>query len=84
LAVKNVGLLTWITQLGLSVAVMPTLIVLLAVYLRPMWGVWILWVGAVLAIWLAVSGFVSSLRMLHRLSDSKKKDTPPLAFNEHD
>lgn len=81
---KNVGLLTWITQLGLSVAVTPTLIVLLAVYLRTKWGSWVIWIGVVLAIWLAVSGFVSSLRMLHRLSDSKKKDTPPLAFNEHD
>ena len=81
---KNVGLLTWITQLGLSVAVTPTLIVLLAVYLRTKWGSWVIWIGVVLAIWLAVSGFVYSLRMLHRLSDSKKKDTPPLAFNEHD
>lgn len=81
---KNVGLLTWITQLGLSVAATPTLIVLLAVYLRTKWGSWVIWIGVVLAIWLAVSGFVSSLRMLHRLSDSKKKDTPPLAFNEHD
>ena len=78
---KNVGLLTWVTQLGLSVAVMPTLIILLAAYLRPKWGGWVIWVGV--ALWFAVSGFVSSLRMMQQLSADKKKDSPPPAFNEH-
>ena len=81
---KNLSLLVWLTQLGLSVAVMPALAILLAVWLKAKFslGAWILWVGAGLGIYWAVMGLVSSLRTMERLSRKKKKDLPP-SFNDH-
>lgn len=81
---KELTLLTWLTQLGLSVAVPPVLFVLLAVWLRDSqgWGAWVIWVGIVLGLYCSVNGLLASLRTLKRFSESKKED-PPQAFNEH-
>lgn len=83
---KNVSLLVWVSQLGLSVAVAPALFILLAVYLRNTfaWGSWVIWVGIGLGLYCAITGFVSSLRMMERLSADRKKEAPPVAFNQHD
>jgi Na+-driven multidrug efflux pump len=83
---KNLSLLVWLTQLGMSVAVPPLCFIGLAVWLRNSfdWGQWVIWVGIVLGIYCAITGFVSTLRSLLRLSDDKKKEAPPAAFNEHD
>ena len=84
---KNISMLVWLTQLGLSVAVPPVVFILLAIWLRDSrgWGNWILWLGIVLGIYCAVTGFVSSLRTLSRMTEDRKKDTPPaLSFNDHD
>lgn len=80
---KNVSMLVWLTQLGLSVAVSPALFILLAVWLRGFWGSWVLWAGIALALYSAVAGLISSLRTMKRLSEGKK-ETPPVAFNDHD
>ena len=82
---KELTLLTWLTQLGLSVAVPPVLFILLAVWLRDSqgWGAWVIWVGIILGLYCAAHGLTNSLKMLKRLTDSKK-DPSPKAFNEHD
>ena len=82
---KDLSLLVWLTQLGLSVAVPPTAFILLAVWLRDScgWGSWVLWVGILLGIYCAITGFISSMKMLKRLTSDKKKDEPPVSFNEH-
>lgn len=82
---KNVTMLVWLTQLGLSVAVPPVCFVLLALWLRNHWGWggWVLWVGIGLGVYSAVAGFVSSLKTMERLSDDKKKDRPPVSYNDH-
>ena len=83
---KDVNLLIWLTQLGLTVAVPPALFILLAVWLRNScgWGVWVIWAGVALGIYCAVIGFLGSLRTLERLSDNKKKGPTPVSFNDHD
>lgn len=83
---KQVSLLVWMTQLGLSVAVPPVLFILLAVWLRNSlgWGNWVIWTGILLGIYCAVVGFLSSLRTMERLSEDKKKEAPPVAFNDHE
>lgn len=80
---KDISLLAWLTQLGLSVAVPPVMFILLAVWLRDSfgWGSWVIWVGIGLGIYGAVTGFLSSLRNLSRLADSKKE--PPVSYNDH-
>ena len=82
---KNLSLIVWLTQFGLSVAVPPLCFIGLATWLRNSWGwgQWVIWVGVVLGIYGAVTGFVSTLRKLMHLSDEKKKEQP-VAFNDHD
>lgn len=83
---KDLSLLIWLTQLGLSVAVPPACFVLLAVWLHSShgWGIWVIWVGLILGLWIAIVSFRSSLQMLEQLSKPKRKDPPPVSFNEHE
>ena len=83
---KDVNLLVWLTQLGLSVALPLALFLGGAVWLHNSrgWGTWIIGVGLLVGISSAVSGFRQSLRAMERMSrDRKKQDPPPLSFNEH-
>lgn len=82
---KNLTMLTWITQLGLSVAVSPAIFILLAVWLRDScgWGGWVLWLGIALGVYSAVTGFVFGLKTMTRIC-RKENQTPPVAFNDHD
>ena len=83
---KDLSLLTWLSQLGLSVAVPPIVLILLAVWLRNNfnWGVWVIWLAIVLGIYCAVTGFISSLKALSRLAGEKEQAPPPVSFNDHE
>ena len=83
---KNVGLLVWLTQLGLSVAIPPAVFIALAVWLRNRfdWGVWVIIAGAALGIVFAVDGLRNSLKAMERMSKDETKEKPPLCFNDHD
>ncbi len=85
---KDLNLIVWITQLGLSVAVPLAGFVLLAVWLQQEcgWGSWVIWVGIGLGSIMAVDGFLNSLKILKRLSakKDKKSETPAVSFNDHD
>ena len=77
---KNLSLLVWLTQLGLSTAVPLAGFTLLGVWLnnRFGWGIWVVIAGAVLGILFAVDGFRTSLKAMERLASSgKKKILPP-------
>ena len=81
---KNLGMLVWLTQLGLSVALPPAGFILLGVYLRDRWGIgnWIVWVAVVLGIICAIEGLRSSLKAMRLMSEDKKES--PIAYNDHD
>lgn len=83
---KELSLLVWLTQLGLSVAFPLAGFILLAVWLRNSlgWGDWVIWVGLVLGLSGAVSGFRHSLKAMELLSQNRK-DPPdsPVSFNDH-
>lgn len=83
---KQLHLLVWITQLGLSTAVPLVGFILLAAWLHKSCnlGVWVIWVGIALGMYVAITGFLNSLKTLKRLTDTAQKDPPPVAFNEHD
>ena len=82
---KNLTLIVWITQLGLSVAVPPVFFILLAVWLREKgWGVWVIWAGIALGVYSAIEGLRSSLKAMQKLSADKTEKKPPVSFNEHD
>ena len=82
---KTATLLTWITQFGLSIAVPPAMFILLAVWLKNEygWGSWVIWVGVAFGVIGAVQGFVTSIQAMNRLTE-KKKEQPPLSFNDHE
>ncbi len=85
---KDLNLVVWITQLGLSVAVPLAGFILLAQWLRQElgWGDWVLWAGIGLGVFMAVDGFLYNLKVLKRLAAKKDKDREPpaVSFNDHD
>lgn len=84
---KDLTLLAWITQLGLSVSLPLAGFILLALWLRDScgWGGWVLWVGILLGFVGAIDGLRISLKALSQITKRKKEDAPPpLSFNDHD
>ena len=68
---KDLRLLIWLTQLGLSTAL-------------PLAGfVLVLWVGVSVGFICAIDGFRTSLKAMSRFSGDKQED-PPVSFNDHD
>ena len=82
---KNLKLLIWITQLGLSVVSPLVCFIFLALWLQNKcgWGAWTLWAGIVLGIACAIEGFRGSLKAMQAMAKNEKED-PPISFNEHD
>lgn len=82
---KNLRLLVWLTQLGLSVALPPLGLVLLSVWLRDSfgWGNWVIWAGVVLGIIFALDGLRISLKTMEKMSAEETDKEPPVSFNDH-
>ena len=84
---KDVTLIVWLTQLGLSVAVPMAGFVLLAVWLHSTlgWGQWVIYVGIGMGLVCAIDGLRTSLKAMARLGRRSKDDPPPpVSFNDHD
>jgi len=83
---KNLNLLVWLTQLGLSTAVPLAGFVGLAVWLKNRYGLglWVVLVGIGIGLFCAIDGFVRNLKVLDNLSKEKDKKEPPVSFGEHD
>ncbi len=83
---KDLTLLVWLTQLGLSTALPLAGFILLALWLQNRfgWGNWVLWVGIALGVICAIDGFRTSLKAMERIDRSKKDPPPPVSFNDHD
>lgn len=83
---KSMKLLIWLTQLGLSVAVPPVGFILLALWLRDRygWGSWVVWAGILLGVFSAIEGLRASMKAMELMSKDKKKDPPPISYNDHD
>lgn len=82
---KNLSLLVFLTQLGLSVALPLGGMILLAVWLytRHGWGLWVIFVGAALGLVFAADGLRTTLRTMDKLAKDDDDDKP-ISFNEHD
>ena len=84
---KDLSLIVWLTQLGMSVAIPMAAFVLLGVWLHNHvgWGQWTVWIGILLGAVSAINGFRSLLRSIAPLAKGKKeKGKPPVSFNDHD
>ena len=85
MTLKDLHLLTWVTQLGLTVAVPPVGFIWLAVWLQNRFQLrqWVLWLGIFMGLYCAIYGLYTSLKSLKRLTSGKKKEAPTVAFNDH-
>ena len=83
---KNVNLLIWLTQLGISVAVPLGGFIWLGIWLRQRFGlgVWVVLAGIFVGIVCAVDGMRVSLRAMERMSKEKNEERPPVSFNDHE
>ena len=84
---KDLSLLVFLSQLGLSVALPLAGFVLLGVWLHQScgWGVWALWVGIVIGFLCAIEGLRSTLKAMSTMTKEKKdKQNPGISFNDHD
>ena len=83
---KELSLLTWLTQLGLTVALPLGGFIWLAVWLRERFGLgnWVLWLGIGLGVVFALDGLRVSLKTISRFAGKEKKGPPAVSFNEHD
>jgi hypothetical protein len=84
-AVKDLPLFVFLTQLGLSVALPLGGFIFLGIWLRQRFdlGVWVVLAGIFLGIVSAVDGLRVSLKAMARMTEDKKKDPPPVSFNDH-
>ena len=82
--VKDLGLLSFITQLGMSVAAPLAGFTLLGVWLKNRFGlgVWIVLVLMAVGLISAASGFMTTLKTLEKRESRKDKPASD-SFNEH-
>lgn len=83
---KEITLLTWLTQLGLSVAVPLAGWIFLALWLQKQFtlGDWVIGVGIVLGLIGAIDGLIRSLKALSGFTKRSDPSQPPVSFNDHD
>ncbi len=83
---KDVNMLVWLTQLGLSVAAPLAGFVLVAVWLQRKFqlGAWVIAVGVVLGLVSAVSGLRATLKTMENMAKDKSEDKPSIGFNDHE
>ena len=84
---KDINLLIWLTQLGISVAAPLGGFIWLGIWLRQRFdlGVWVVLAGIFLGIVCAVDGMRASLKAMERMSKGKNDEAPPpVSFNNHE
>lgn len=66
---KDLNLLIWMTQLGLSVAMPLVCFTGISVWLRNRYelGAWVIFIGIVLGLFYAADGFRTSMKMMERM-----------------
>ena len=83
---KNISLLIWLTQLGLSVATPLAGFILVGVWLynRYNLGVWIILLATGVGIACAASGFRNSLKSMDRMASKEAEESIPVSYNDHE
>ena len=83
---RDLRLLVWLTQLGLSVALPLAGFVFLGLFLRSRlhWGDWVVVVGCVLGFLAAADGLRTSLQAMNRMEKKAEKEDSSVNFNQHE
>lgn len=83
---KDLSMLVWLTQLGLSVAAPLVCFLMLADWLKDRFGFgnWIMIAALIMGLSSALSGLKMTLKAAEQMSRGhKKQDPPPISFNDH-
>jgi len=84
---KDIALLVWFMQLGISVAAPLAGFVLIAIWLQNRFGLgrWVVIAAVILGIISAIDGLRTSLKTLEKLSrKDKEEEKTALSFNDHE
>lgn len=83
---KDVNLLIWLAQLGISVAAPLGGFIWLGIWLRQRFdlGIWVVLAGIFVGIVCAFDGLRVSLKAMERMSKEKNEESPPVSFNDHE
>ncbi|MBQ6835505.1 MAG: AtpZ/AtpI family protein [Clostridia bacterium] len=84
---KDIALLVWFMQLGISVAAPLAGFVLIAIWLQNRFGLgrWVVIAAVILGIISAIDGLKSSLKTLEKLSrKDKEEEKTALSYNDHE
>ncbi len=83
---KDLNMMAWITQLGISVALPLGGFVLLSVWLRAQFGLgnWIVFIGCIIGLVMALDGLRYSLKVMSKMDGKQKKGKPPVSYNDHE
>ena len=84
---KDLKLLIWLTQLGISVAAPLGGFIWLGIWLRQRFqlGVWVVLLCIFLGVVCAIDGMRVSLKAMERMGNHPEdKDPPPVSFNNHE
>ena len=84
--VKELSLLIWLPQFGISVVFPLIGFIMLAVWLHDHWGwgQWVIWVGVLFGLITAAVGVRDTIKAM-ALTDKKKDQEPPaISFNNHE
>ena len=82
---KNINLLIWLTQFGLSVAVPFAGFTFIGVWLYQRFnlGIWVILAGIAMGLISAVGGFKNGLKAMERMAKNPKEKKAPVSFNDH-
>jgi hypothetical protein len=83
---KNINLLIWLAQLGISVAAPLGGFIWLGVWLRGRFdlGIWVVLAGVFVGVVCAVDGLRVSLKAMEKMAQPKEPAPPPVSFNDHE
>ena len=83
---KDVNLLIWLAQLGISVAAPLGGFIWLGIWLQQRFdlGIWVVLAGIFVGLVCALDGLRVSLKAMERMSKDKTEEPPPVAFNDHE
>lgn len=82
---KELNMLVWLTQLGVSVAVPLGGFTLLGLYLKNRFslGAWVVIAGCALGLYCAVSALRYNLKLMAQMDRKNDDQQPPISFNDH-
>ena len=84
---KELSMMVWLTQLGISVAMPLGGFVILGLWLRQKFalGNWVVFCGCALGLICAIDGLRYSLKLMERMDRKKdEKEPPSVSFNDHE